>query len=78
MTTTTDPREVAAGLSEPQKRLILSIDDRAYSCLGYHPKVLSTLFRKGLIGNIYAAGHRFFSLTDAGLAVRAILEENHG
>lgn len=67
------PAEIARSLSEAQRRLILSVDDRVYSRVGYHPAVLKALFRKGVTADIRAAGVRFWSLTDEGLSVRAAI-----
>lgn len=71
--TNPDIAAVAAGLTKAEREavLVLGEDVKLGSDIDYEAGV--TLFDKGLISSILAAGHHFTNLTDFGQQVRAFL-----
>ncbi len=72
-----DAERVVAGLTAAQRALLCRIDHRVWSRRDIHHRTFDALYALGIVSDIRVSGHRMFNLTDAGLAVRALLLERN-
>lgn len=70
--------EIAGMLTKAQQRVLVTHDERVHSRAGLRTDTLYALYKKGLLAELYAAGHRFFSWTDLGRLIRHhLLTKDH-
>lgn len=72
-----DVERIAAGLTEPQKRLLIDFDERVHSTSSAHHKVIHALYRKGLVGYAYTFAATFFVIQAAALRVAQHLKQEN-
>jgi hypothetical protein len=77
---TTDPKEIAAGLTGDQKRVLKKVNDKDmfHSTDAVVVLIMSNLVVKGLLFDTFFTqmdGHSLFVITPLGLAVKAELEK---
>lgn len=73
-----DVAAIAAGLTEPQKAIVMFIGDDVKPAFGVESINGQWLFEHGIISQIQAAGYGFTNLTELGLAVRRHLTDQEG